>query len=60
MTTVAQRRRTGALEGRSIARNMAHGTRDMAQATGGARSRHPQGAVSRRLRVVRRPWPAGW
>ena len=57
MTTVDPRRPTGADEGRSIARNMAHGIRYMAQATRGARSRHRQGAVSRRLRVARRGGP---
>ena len=54
MTTVDPRRPTGADEGRSIARNMAHGIRYMAQATRGARSRHRQAAVSRRLRHARR------
>ncbi len=65
MTTVDPRRPTGADEARSIARNMAHGIRDMAQATAyatayataGARSRHRRGAVSRRLRVARRGGP---
>ena len=50
MTTVDPRRPTGADEARSIARNMAHGIRYMAQATGGGgRSRFPC------ARVVRRP-----